>query len=167
MADVTLKARSVMKYFFHPMVVLCWVLLSAGVSSAELHSYALIQDDASLRISGKRVHLHGIYIPPTERQCQTHIRPVRCASRAVLALAFKVQGFVHCYPQSENSDGTLNAFCYVNRSAFDAGEDLGAYLISEGWALAGAGAPFEYSALERIAEKHNRGVWGLRADQLR
>jgi hypothetical protein len=110
------------------------------------------------------VHLHGIYIPPTERQCRSWINPVRCDSRAVLALDFRVRGFIRCFVQQENQDGSLDAVCYVDRTPFDPGEDLAAYLIRRGWALALPHAPFEYHALEKIASKRELGVWGYPVD---
>lgn len=134
--------------------------ISAYAGARELHSYAIVQDDGSLLIKGRRVHLYGIYLADDSQQCQANILPARCAHGSVLALDFKIQGFVHCYPQTENEDGTLNGFCYVGRSNFRTGEDLGAYLIERGWALALPYAPFEYHALERIARHNNRGVWG-------
>jgi hypothetical protein len=97
----------------------------------------------------------------------TGARAVRCDSRAVLALDFKVAGFLHCFPQSENRDGSLNAVCYVNRTSFDPGEDLAAYLLERGWALALPGAPFEYQALEKIALSRQVGVWGYQVDSIR
>jgi endonuclease YncB( thermonuclease family) len=137
-----------------------------GATATELHSYALVQEDGSLLIQGRRVYLDGIYIPDTDRQCRTFERPVRCSSRAVLALDFKVQGFIRCLVQSENDDASLNAVCYSGSSHFATGEDLGAYLIKKGWALAGPDAPFEYRALERIAERNGLGVWGFPVDRI-
>ena len=148
-------------------LILCSLLAAFPAGAAQLHSYALVQDDGSLKIKGKTVHLDGVYLPPTERQCQTRIRPVRCAERAVLALEFRIQGFVHCFPKSTNSDRSLNAVCYVDRTSFDAGEDLAAYLIRKGWALALPDAPFEYHALEEIARHQGAGVWGFSADVIR
>ena len=133
----------------------------------ELHSYAIVQDDGALLISGYRVHLYGVYLADDSQQCRTSILPIRCAPRAALALDFKIQGFVRCYPQTENEDGSLNGICYVGRNSFRAGEDLGAYLIERGWALALPYAPFEYHALERIARHNNRGVWGLTFNRFR
>jgi endonuclease YncB( thermonuclease family) len=141
--------------------------ISLAVTASELHSYALVQDDASLLVRGKTVHLYGVHIPPTERKCRSNIRPVRCASRAALALDFKVQGFVHCFVRGANPDRSLNAVCYVDRSSFDEGVDLAAYLIEHGWALALPEAPFEYQALEKIARHNNRGVWGFSVDTAR
>lgn len=139
-------------------------MATASVTARELHSYASVQDDGSLRIKRHTVHLYGIYLADNTTQCRSNIRPVRCASRSVLALDFKVQGFVRCFPQTENEDGSLNAICYVGRTSFEEGEDLGAYLIQNGWAMALPDAPFEYHAMERIARHNDRGVWGFTID---
>jgi endonuclease YncB( thermonuclease family) len=144
--------------------LLCLLLLGLPVRAADLHSYALVQDDGSLLIKNRVVHLYGIWLPETERQCRTVIRPVRCASRAVLALEFKIQGFVHCEPRRERPDGSLEALCRVGRTGFDPGEDLAAYLLEQGWALALPDAPFEYLSLERLARHQGRGLWGYPAD---
>jgi endonuclease YncB( thermonuclease family) len=55
----------------------------------------------------------------------------------------------------------------VDRTSFEEGEDLAAYLIRHGWALARPGAPFEYHALERIAREQSAGVWGFSVDAIR
>ena len=147
------------------MFALAWI--SCAAAARELHSYASVLDDASLSIEGKRVHLYGVYLPDAGRDCRTSIRPVRCGSRAALALEFKIQGFVHCFPKSKNPDNSLNGVCYVDRGRFDEGQDLAAYLLEKGWALALPNAPFEYHALERIARHKGRGIWGSTVDSIR
>lgn len=149
------------------LLILSLALACGTALSRELSSYALVQDDASLLIEGKRVHLYGIYVPDTGRHCRGNIRPVQCGSRAVLALEFRIQGFVKCQPQIRNADKSLNAICCVDRGPFDEGEDLAAYLLGRGWALALPNAPFEYPAMERIARHNHRGVWGLTVDSVR
>ena len=140
--------------------------LPVAAQPESIRSYARVRDDGSLQVGQYDVRLHGIYIPPTERICRSWISPVRCAERAVLALDFKISGFVHCIPVSRLGDGTLDAVCYVGRTAFDEGEDLSAYLLRNGWALALPGAPFEYHALEKIARHRGIGVWGIPADRI-
>jgi endonuclease YncB( thermonuclease family) len=134
--------------------------------TAELVGHAIVQGDASLLIKGQIVHLYGIYIPPTNRQCRAWINPIRCDSRATLDLDFKVSGFITCFPVSDNDDGSLNATCYQDRTGFHQGEDLAAYLIERGWALALPDAPFEYQALEKIARTQGVGVWGYPIDSI-
>jgi endonuclease YncB( thermonuclease family) len=140
-------------------------LVVASTSHArELHNYARVNDDGSLRVGNREVHLCGIYIPPTGQTCRTYLSPPVCGSRAALALDFRIQGFVYCEQKSVNRDRSINAVCYVDRTHFSEGEDLGAYLIRQGWALALPGAPFEYHALERIARQQSAGVWGFTVD---
>lgn len=158
--------------FFSPKYSLTWLcgLLLSGFSHAqpeELHSYALVLDDGSLQIRGYVVRLHGIHIPQTERQCRSWIRPVQCGDRGVLQLDAKIQGFVHCYTLGVFDDGSIDGLCYVNRSAQREGEDLSAWMVKNGWAMALPGAPFEYVALERIATQRGLGLWGIPADSIR
>jgi len=142
-----------------------WLLalgLAATASvAAELHSYAFVEDDGTLRISNTRVHLYGIYIPPTGRHCNRFQRPIVCAPRAALALDFKIDGFVRCEIIERHPDRSVTGRCRVDEL------DLSAYLLEQGWALARPEAPFEYQALERIARHHNRGGWGRSVDRIR
>lgn len=130
-------------------------LLLAASSLAQVSSYAFVNDDGSLRIKGRTYRLDGIHIPATERSCRSFEQPVQCGSRAALALDFKIQGFVRCDTRERNDDGTLSAYCTAD------GDDLAAYLLERGWALALPDAPFAYQALERIARHRGLGVWGL------
>ena len=132
---------------------------------AELASHAIVRGDGSLQIRGRTVHLHGIYIPPSGRTCQTRVRPIRCSSRAALALDDRVRGLVRCAVQQEYADGSLGAFCSIAGSSVLAADiDLGAWLIRQGWAVAAPGAPFEYGVLEEIARTRRQGVWGFQVD---
>lgn len=132
--------------------------VSHGVS--ELTSYAFIRDDATLEVAGRHLRLYGIYIPETGRTCEPRIRPVRCSSRAARALRFKVRGFVRCRLGGEYDDGSIAAYCRVEE------QDLGAYLIERGWAVALPNAPFAYHVSERIARHRGFGVWGFNVDRI-
>jgi len=130
----------------------------------EIVGHAFVQDDGSLWIKDEVVHLYGIYMPPTGRYCRSNLSPFRCGSRGVLALDFKVKGFVHCFPQWENEDRSLDAICYVDRTSFDPGIDLAEYLLERGWAVALPNGPFQYQAMEKIARSRGLGVWGWQTD---
>ena len=99
--------------------------------------------------------------------CDAGFRPVRCGTRAALALERKLSGFVHCVETVVEGFGRLAAVCYVGRSRFDEGEDLGAFLIRQGLAVAAPDAPFEYVVQERIARANRRGLWGFQVDSVR
>jgi endonuclease YncB( thermonuclease family) len=141
--------------------------LPGQVAALEIRGLALVRDDGSLRVSGHTIYLYGIYIPSTETVCRTFEIPPSCAERAVLALDFKVKGFVGCEIMGRTADGDLSGVCRVGSSYFDEGEDLAAYLLERGWALALPDAPFEYHALEKIAYRRGMGIWGFPVDVLR
>ena len=141
---------------------LCILLLNLPATARTFKSYAFVNDDGTLKVQRRTIHLYGVYLPPTARSCQTQIRPVRCGPRAVLALEFKIgSSFVNCEQKERHQDGSIVALCRVN------GEDLGAYLLQRGWAVATPDAPFEYQALEKIARHRGVGVWGISIDRIR
>lgn len=142
-----------------PVGVLVTLLLAAGAAGAELASFAFVQPDGSLRMKGRVIHLYGVHIPATDRDCRVLQQPPSCGSRAALALEFKKgANFVHCEPTERHSDGSLTALCRVQ------GEDLSAYLLERGWAVALPDAPFEYQVLEEIAKRRGFGIWGIALD---
>jgi endonuclease YncB( thermonuclease family) len=131
----------------------------------EIVGRAFVQDDCTIEINNHVVHLYGIYIPPSAREDRCwNLRRGPCTARA--ALDFRVQGFVHCYPQGKYDDGSLSAVCYVNQTTFHQGIDLAAYLLQAGYALATDDAPLEYRAYERKAQSLGLGVWGFPVDTI-
>ena len=134
----------------------------SAVAEYDLSSYAFVQHDGSMRLSGEIVRLYGVYIPPTGQTCYEFTRPMQCGSRASLALDFKIGAeFVRCKMQTRNHDGSVTGFCTAR------GEDLSAFMLQRGWAVALPDAPFEYAALEKIARSHGLGVWGIPIDRPR
>ena len=138
---------------------------SSAVFAETLTSYAFVNDDGTLRIKKKTIHLYGIHIPKTSNNCRTNQNPPVCGQRAALALEFKINSFVNCEIISENPNSSLTGLCHVNYSKFDEGDDLSAYLLERGWAAALPDAPIEYHTLEKIARSRGLGVWGIAIDR--
>jgi endonuclease YncB( thermonuclease family) len=143
------------------------LLASLSPARAEISSYAIVRDDATLTVRSKTIRLYGIYIPATGRHCRFNLRPPACGSRAAVALKQRIQGFVTCYETARYRDGSLQAVCYAERTPFDDGVDLGAWLIGQGLAVATPEAPFAYHTAERIARSRDQGLWGFSADSIR
>jgi endonuclease YncB( thermonuclease family) len=148
-------------------VLVLMASFAAAPARADLESYAVVLDDASMLVRGRLVRLYGLYFPDNRQFCRGNILPARCGNRAAVALDQKISKFVRCEPIVQYDDGSIGAQCWTNYSKFNQGEDLGAYLISMGLALAGPDAPYEYHALERIALARGLGVWGFQADSIR
>jgi endonuclease YncB( thermonuclease family) len=136
--------------------------LPRAAAQSEISSFAFVQEDGNLRIAGSLIRLFGIYIPPTDQTCNTFIRPMPCGTRASLALDFKISGaFVHCLPRANHPDGSITASCTAEK------EDLSAWMLQRGWAVALPDAPFEYRTLEKIAQSRGIGIWGIPVETLR
>lgn len=148
------------------LVLALQALSSAPAHAREISSYAFVNEDGSLRIKHKTIHLYGIHIPGTGKHCNTNLIPAFCGSRAAIALEFKIQSFVRCEIIEENADGSLVGWCRVNASRLSEGEDLSAYLLERGWAVALPDAPIEYQILEKIAYRRGIGIWGIQIDSL-
>ncbi len=143
------------------ILVLATTSLQA-MADGEISGFASMQDEGLLKISGYRIRLYGIYIPPTGQTCYSFIRPMPCGSRAALALNFKIEGdFVHCTPRIRHADDSITASCSLGN------EDLSEWLLQKGWAVALPDAPFHYSALEKIAQSRGIGIWGVPVDIIR
>ena len=145
------------------IVLVCWGL---AASAREISSSAIVNDDGSLRISGKTIHLYGIHIPQIGNTCSNNRIPPFCGTRAAIALDFKISGFVRCEIMGTNPDGSLVGWCRIKASHFSEGEDLSAYLLENGWAVALPDASIEYQTLEKIARSRQIGVWGTPVDNV-
>lgn len=143
------------RIIFLTLLLALAIVLPRPAPAWEITSYSHVQADGSLLVSGHTIRLHGIYIPETDRTCRTYQLPIRCDQRALLALEFKIEPyFVTCEKMADLEDGSISALCTVKD------EDLSAWMLQQGWAVALPGAPLEYQLLEKIARRHYRGIWG-------
>lgn len=136
--------------------------VQVAVADPEISGFAIVQENSALKLSGALIYLFGVYVPPTEQSCYTFVRPPPCGPRAALALDFRISGhFVHCWPIATNPDGSFSARCSSD------GEDLSAWMLQRGWAVALPDAPLEYQTLERLAHAKGVGIWGFPIDLIR
>ena len=127
----------------------------SSTAKADFSSYARVLDDGSLSVGGRWVRIQGIAIPPSDRLCGANDMPTACAPRAVLQLIRKIGAeFVRCREQGIDEQGAILGRCAVQ------GEDLGGWMVLNGWAMAGPDAPVEYRQWERLAESRRIGIWG-------
>jgi endonuclease YncB( thermonuclease family) len=145
--------------YWHLLLGCVVVIAAAAVDARSMSSYVSVNDDASLNLRGHTIVLAGIHVPKTAEGCIDRAGAA-CRTRAAAALRFKIQGFVHCEGLQAVGRSALTGTCHVDRSPFDPGIDLGAYLVENGWAFATPDAPFSYHALQRLAEAQLKGIWG-------
>ncbi|MHC9236627.1 thermonuclease family protein [Pseudooceanicola sp. 502str34] len=141
-------------------------LLSAFFASPEAYAaservltgIASVIDGDTLEIHGDRIRLHAIDAIEWRQRC---LRPDgtewRCGTDAANALADKIESTtVQCHVIYTDLYGRFVAKCYQK------GEDLNAWLVAEGWAVAYRQYGQDYVLEEDEAKAAKRGIWASR-----
>jgi endonuclease YncB( thermonuclease family) len=115
---------------------------------------ASVIDGDTIEIHGTRIRLFGIDAPEGGQYCMVEGNPTRCGQRAALALSDKINSHpVTCESKDRDSYGRVVAICRV------AGEDLNAWMVAQGWALAYRHYSIKYVSQEQEAAAAKRGIW--------
>jgi endonuclease YncB( thermonuclease family) len=127
---------------------------TGAVSDGALAGRASVIDGDTLEIRGMRVRLVGIDAPESDQTClDAAEQSWRCGQRAALALADRIgAATVTCEGDERDRYERLLAVCQAR------GEDLGAWLVSEGLALAYRRYSKAYIGQENAARAAKRGV---------
>jgi endonuclease YncB( thermonuclease family) len=81
-------------------------------------------------------------------------KPYRCGQKAASVLDARIgDGVVTCEPKGTDRYGRTVAICRVY------GEDLGAWMVGLGWAVAYRTYSTRYVAAEELAHKRKAGIW--------
>lgn len=139
------------------IAVLIWAVACWGQTMAQpsVTGRASVIDGDTLEIAGVRIRLHGIDAVESAQQCSKNGAAYPCGRQAANALAsFLGQRTVNCTRKDTDRYGRMVAECKVS------GENINAWLVSSGWAMAYieyGGAI--YLAQQNAAKAAKRGIW--------
>ncbi len=132
-------------------IALC---LLATPALADVAGTATVIDGDTLEIQGQRIRLHGIDAPESRQLCRLAGKPWMCGKDAAIALAEKIgRRPLACEERDRDRYGRIVAKCSV------ASEDLGEWMVANGWAVAYYLFSYEYSRAEHRAKSARRGIW--------
>ncbi|MBL0407691.1 thermonuclease family protein [Microvirga aerilata] len=137
-------------------LIFAGLIVSATPVLAEpLVGRASVIDGDTLDIRGTRIRLHGVDAPESAQMCQSMDgQTYRCGQKAALALSDKIAtANVSCEQKDTDRYQRIVAVCSVK------GEDLNAWLVEEGYALAYRQYGTEYVSEEDKARARKRGIW--------
>jgi len=128
-------------------------------NTQNLAGIASVIDGDTIEIHGKRIRLYGIDTPESSQLCDVGGKPWRCGQAAANKLSDKIwRKFVRCEKRDVDRYGRVVAVCYADN------EDLNAWLVSEGLAVAYRKYSTDYVGLEEQARAARKGVWGSKFD---
>ncbi len=135
------------------------LVLLPAIALAEIAGPARVIDGDTLEIEGQRIRLHGIDAPELRQSCWLDGKVWRCGGDAASALAGKIASrAVACQELDRDRYGRIVAKCAV------AGEDLGEWLVVNGWAVAYVYFSYDYTRAEQRATSARRGIWASEFD---
>ena len=115
---------------------------------------AKVLDGDTIEISGTRIRLFGIDAPENGQTCTIKRKPFRCDHAAASALADKIGArIVECAPKDLDIYNRVVSVCLVE------GEDINAWMVARGWALAYRQESRDYLSQEERASDAKLGMW--------
>lgn len=120
----------------------------------EVSGPAQVIDGDTLDVAGVRVRLHGVDAPETAQGCLADGETWACGREATRALLRRIDGRpVTCEARDVDQYGRMVAVCRRD------GQDVNAWLVAEGWALAYRRYSADYVDEEASARTAHRGMW--------
>lgn len=138
------------------MSVFAWLSFAAPAhAETVVAGIASVIDGDTIELHGERIRLFGIDAPESSQHCQDASgNPYRCGQKAALALAEHIgRSTIRCAGNSRDRYGRLLATCYLGE------EDLDAWMVSQGLALAFRKYSLRYVPEEDAARLAKRGLW--------
>jgi endonuclease YncB( thermonuclease family) len=121
---------------------------------ADVAGSVSVIDGDTIEIHGRRIRLHGIDAPEAAQLCQVEGKSWRCGQQASLALDGKIAGRpVSCRQKDIDRYRRIVAVCFAGS------ENLNAWVVAEGWALAYRQYSTDYVGQERAASAARKGIW--------
>lgn len=115
---------------------------------------AKVLDGDTIEISRRRIRLFGIDAPENGQTCTIKRKPFRCDQAATSALADKIGAhIVECEPKDLDVYSRIVSVCFVED------EDINAWMVAKGWALAYRQYSRDYVSQEERASKEKLGMW--------
>lgn len=113
-----------------------------------------VVDGDTLELQGQKIRLFGIDAPELHQTCHISRQPWACGEAARKALTAKIgQQDVRCVAKSADTYGREVSVCYLGS------ENLNAWMVRQGWALAYRQYSHAYVTAEQDAQQSKRGVW--------
>lgn len=137
------------------LIALLLVACAATAQAEQIAGQATVIDADTIEIHGERIRLNGIDAPESRQDCErADGTSYRCGKDAAFSLAeFIARGTVFCERRGVDRYKRTIAICQVR------GDDIGAWLVRTGHALAFRRYSTDYVPEEAAAQEAKSGMW--------
>ena len=140
-----------MKYksaLFLSIYLFCFLF---SVSNAEVR----VVDGDTIHIGKIKYRLEGIDAPETRQNCLLKDKQWRCGKIATKSLKERIQDFskLRCEGSKKDAYGRILAVCFLGNN------DINAWMVKNGWALAYTKYSEKYLKEQQYAKKKRLGIW--------
>jgi endonuclease YncB( thermonuclease family) len=137
------------------VALLTLVDMPTAALSQSILGIASVIDGDTIEIHSQRIRLYGIDAPESSQLC---VRPTgkrwRCGQQGSFALSDRIgRATVSCQPRDLDRYGRVVAIC------FKGDEDLGRWMVLNGWAVAFRRYSLDYVADEDVARQDHINIW--------
>lgn len=131
------------------------IAVPSTAAAEELVGRATVVDGDTVGMRGQKIRLHGIDAPEASQRCtRSNGKEWRCGQQAANALSEMIgHRNVRCVGDKRDRWRRLIAVCYVGE------QDLNAWLVRRGWAVAYRRYSKDYVPQEDRARRAKAGVW--------
>ena len=127
---------------------------TAGTFQADLVGRARVIDGDTIEVASARIRLFGVDAPESAQRCLAGSGRWSCGEQATRALAGRIDGrSVACEERDRDRYGRVVAVCRHGA------QDVNAWLVREGWAMAYRRYSRDYVDEEAAARGAQRGLW--------
>ena len=114
-----------------------------------------VVDGDTIHKGSKKFRLEGIDAPETRQSCLYQGKTWFCGRAATSALEKKIEAAktIKCEGDEKDSYGRVIAICYADS------QDLNAWMVKNGWALAYIKYSKKYLKEQQYAKKKGLGIW--------
>lgn len=120
----------------------------------DLTGAARVVDGDSIEIGAAKIRLYGIDAPELDQSCKDRRGATyACGRLAKRHLETTAKGTITCEPIETDRYGRDVSICFAGDT------DLGAAMVSAGWARAYLSYSLRYASAEKAAKDARRGLW--------
>ena len=127
---------------------------TTGTFQSDLAGRARVIDGDTIEVGTARIRLFGVDAPESAQSCLAESGRWSCGEQATRALAGRIDGrSVACEERDRDRYGRIVAVCRHG------GQDVNAWLVRGGWAVAYRRYSTAYASEEAAAKGAQRGLW--------